>query len=140
MRRDERGLAISVEAAVVLPVIVLFLGLLLTLGRVVLAEQHVGAAASAAARAASLERTVGAARAAADSAAVAMLGQRNLSCRSTAISADVSGLAKPVGTPAEVSAAVTCVVELADVAVPFMPGSITVSAERFSPVDPYRGR
>lgn len=68
MRRDERGLAVSVEAAVVLPAIVLFLGLLLTLGRVVLAEQHVGAAASAGARAASLERTVGQARSAADSA------------------------------------------------------------------------
>lgn len=58
MRRGERGLAVSVEAAVVLPVIVAFIGLLLTLGRVSMAEQHVGAAAAAGARAASLERSV----------------------------------------------------------------------------------
>ena len=47
----ERGAAASVEAAVILPAILLFVALLLSLGRLALADQHVGAAASAAARA-----------------------------------------------------------------------------------------
>lgn len=140
MRRDERGLAISVEAAVVLPALVLFIGLLLTLGRVVLAEQHVGAAASAGARSASLERSPGQARAAADSAVGAALAQRNLQCRSVAVVPDVSGVARALGTHATVSVQVTCAVELSDVSLPFIPGTISVTAERSSPVDPLRGK
>lgn len=140
MRRDERGLAVSVEAAVVLPAIVLFLGLLLTLGRVVLEEQHVGAAASAGARAASLERTVGQARSAADSAVGSALAQRNVACRSTEVSAGVEGVARALGTNATVTVEVTCRVELSDVSLPFVPGTVSVSAERSSPVDPLRGK
>ncbi|MDO5677388.1 MAG: pilus assembly protein [Propionibacteriaceae bacterium] len=140
MRRNQRGLAVSVEAAVVLPVIVLFIGLLLTLGRVALAQQHVGSAAAAGARAASLERNVGSAASAADAAVAAALSHRNLACRGTSVVADVGGVSRPLGTPASVSVHVLCEVDLADVSLPFIPGSISVEAERSSPVDPLRGK
>lgn len=140
MRRGERGLAVSVEAAVVLPVIVAFIGLLLTLGRVSMAEQHVGAAAAAGARAASLERSVAQGREEAEAAVLSALRQRNIECRSTSVDADVRGLARELGTRASVSVAVGCEVELSDVSLPFVPGSISVRAERSSPVDPLRGK
>ncbi|GAA4901970.1 hypothetical protein GCM10025789_20760 [Tessaracoccus lubricantis] len=140
MRGGERGLAVSVEAAVVLPALVLFIGLLLTLARVALADQHVGAAAAAGARAASLERSAAVAQSSAESAVGSALEQRNVACRTTAVVADAAGVARELGTHAEVSVAVTCAVELADVSLPFVPGTISVTAERTSPVDPLRGK
>lgn len=140
MSRSERGLAVSVEAAIVLPVLVLFIGLLLTLGRVALADQHVGSAAAAGARAASLERSVPKAAAAAEAAVANALAQRNVTCRNTGVSVDAAGVARAVGTAASVQVVVTCAVELADVSLPFVPGSISVTAERYSPVDPLRGK
>lgn len=138
--RDERGLSISVEAAVVLPVIVLFIGLLLTLARIMLAEQHVGSAAAAGARAASLERSVAVAHREAEVAVGSALAQRNVACRSTVVDADAVGVARPLGAQATVTVSVTCAVELADVSLPFIPGTVEVTAQRSSPVDPLRGR
>ncbi|MBB1484647.1 pilus assembly protein [Tessaracoccus sp. MC1865] len=140
MIRGERGLAVSVEASVVLPALVLFIGLLLTLARGVLAEQHVGAAAAAGARAASLERSVPAAQREARSAIEQALLQRDVACRHTAVDTDATGVARALGTQAAVTVSITCAVELADISLPFIPGTISVTAERASPVDPLRGK
>jgi len=45
-----------------------------------------------------------------------------------------------VGTPATVTATVRCVVNLADLAVPGVPGARTVTATASSPVDTFRER
>ena len=59
---------------------------------------------------------------------------------STAVTVDTAGFAAPVGTPATVTATVRCVVNLADLAVPGVPGTRTVTATASSPVDTFRER
>ncbi|AQP44379.1 TadE/TadG family type IV pilus assembly protein [Tessaracoccus flavus] len=140
MRWDQRGLSVSVEAAVIIPVLLLFVGLVITSARVAIAEQHVGAAAAAGARAASLERTVGPAREAATTAAGRVLAQHGTPCRHTAVVVDSSGVARGLGERAAVGVTVQCSVDLSDVSLPGVPGTITVAASRNSPVDPLRGR
>ncbi|HOA26188.1 MAG TPA: TadE/TadG family type IV pilus assembly protein [Arachnia sp.] len=136
----ERGAAASVEAAVILPAILLFVALLLSLGRLALADQHVGAAASAAARAAALERTVPAAERAADEALSQALAERDLACRTVFTAVDAAGVARALGEVGTVSVKVTCAVELSDISLPGVPGTVSVSATRDAPVDPLRGR
>ena len=53
---------------------------------------------------------------------------------------DTSGFASPVGPPANVTATVTCVVNLSDVAVPGLPGTRTITATMTSPLDTFRER
>ncbi len=142
MRRvpGERGLAMSVEAAVIVPALLLFVGLLLTLARVALAVGDVGVAAAAGARAASLERSPAAGERAARAAVERALTERNVSCTDTRVELDASGLARSLGERASVSVRTRCTVDLADVALPFIPGGVDVEAVRTSPVDPMRGQ
>lgn len=139
-RRDERGLAVSVEAAILAPVLLLFVGLLMTLARVALADQQLGASVAAGARAASLERTQGRAAAAAGEAVERGLSQSGVVCLETSIRVEASGVGRALGERAMVHVRVSCRVALSDVALPFIPGSVAVSQERSSPVDPLRGR
>ncbi len=139
MRRDQRGSA-AIEAAVGVPAFLLFIALIVGAGRVAIARQAVEAAAAEAARSASIERTQPAAARAARDAAAATLANQSLQCLSTRVDVDTSGFAVPVGTPASVSATVTCVVNLGDVSVPGLPGSLTITETMSSPLDTYRGR
>lgn len=142
MRRagDERGLAMAVEAVVILPVLVLFIGLVISLARIAIAEQSVGAAAAAAARSASIERSSSRAHSAALEAARQSLAQRHVACRTTDVSVDAAGVGRALGQRATVNVEVRCLVELRDVSLPFVPGAVSVAAARTSPVDPLRGR
>lgn len=139
-RWDERGLSVSVEAAIVAPALVLFIGLLLTLAGVALADQHVGSAAASGARAASLERSRSAADAAASDAVYAALRQRGVECADTDVSVRTAELARGPGERGAVTVSVTCRVDFSDVLLPFIPHSITVTGERSSAVDPLRGK
>lgn len=138
-RRDERGSA-AIEAAIGVPAFLLFIALIVGAGRIAIARQAVEAAAAEGARSASIERTRPAADRAADEAAAATLANQHLQCLSILIDVDTSGFAVPVGTAAAVSATVTCVVNLADVSVPGLPGSLTITETMSSPLDTYRGR
>lgn len=137
---DQRGHAPAVEAAIILPALVLVIGLLIVVARLVVADQAVMAAAGQAARAASIERSVAGARAAASAAVADGLAARNVVCRSQSLAIDASGLQAPLGTPGSVRVEVTCVVELADVTLPGFPGTRTVTAMGTSAVDTYRQR
>jgi Flp pilus assembly protein TadG len=137
-RRAERGLA-SVELVIVAPAFLLFVALLLFAGRVALAEQAVQAAAAEAARAASTARTAEQARAQATTWAQTSLDNQQLGCRTQQVHVDTTGFAAPVGTPAQVAATVTCVLDLADLSAP-VPGSYTTTATMTSPLDTYRSR
>lgn len=130
----------SVEAVVILPVLVLFIGLLISLARIAIAEQSVGAAAAAAARSASLERSSSSAHSAALEAASQSLAQRHVACRTTHVAVDATAVGRALGQRATVEVEVQCLVELSDVSLPFVPGSVSVKAARTSPVDPLRGR
>ena len=137
--RREAGAA-SLELVVVTPALVLLLGLLVLAGRVALAGSGVEQAAGEAARSASIARTAAGARRAAEQGAVRALGEQDLRCARVDVVVDVSGFGVPVGVPAHVRATVTCVVTLADLALPGFPGSRTVTATALSPLDTYRER
>lgn len=138
-RRGEAGHAVAIEAAIILPALVLFVGLVIVLAREELAHQAVGSAASQAARAASLERSGPVARTAAESAAGSSLADSGMQCRQQLVTVDVAGLRAPLGTPASVSVTITCVLDH-DVRLPGFPEQRRVSETRTSPVDTHRGR
>jgi Flp pilus assembly protein TadG len=137
-RGSDAGNAV-VEAAILAPVLIMFLAGLLIGTRIRSAGAAVNQAAADAARQASIARTPAQARTAATSSALATLRDKGLHC-APQISLDLSGFAQPVGQPGMVSARVTCKVQLSDVAAPGMPGSRTVTRMHRSPLDPFRGR
>jgi len=138
-RRDQERGSASLEAAIGVPAFLLLVSLILLAGRVSLMRQAVQAVAADAARAASISRTASEAQAAAAAAGNAGVDQRNLTCLTLSVSADTSGFAAPVGTPATVSATVTCRVNLTGVDLPGL-GEREVTATMVSPLDTYRGR
>ncbi len=139
-RADRQEGSAAVEAVIGVPAFLLFVSLIIFAGRVAIATQAVESAANDAARAASISRSAGPAASAARTAATTALANQDLSCRSTSVTIDISGFAAPVGTPASVRATVTCVVDMADLALPGVPGTRTVTATMSSPLDTYRER
>lgn len=136
---NERG-SVTLEAVILIPAFLLFVALVIAGGRVAMARQGVQTAAAEAARQASIARTAGEATAKAHAGAQQTLADQQLQCRSSSVVTDTSGFAAPVGTPTSVSATVTCEVDLAGVAIPGLPGSLTITATFQSPLDTFRGR
>ncbi|WP_448071084.1 TadE/TadG family type IV pilus assembly protein [Georgenia yuyongxinii] len=136
-RGDERGSA-SIEAAIVVPAFILFVGLLIYAGRTAVAHQGVEAVAYDAARSASIARTPAEAQERATIAVDYALEAQGLRCASHDIDLDTSGLDKPVGQPGIVTATVSCTIDLDDLAVPGVPGQRSVSATMSAVVDAYR--
>lgn len=128
--RPDRG-TMSVEMIVLVPVLLLIVMIAVAGGRLVSAEGMVAAASRDAARAASMERSVGAARAAANES-LAEADTADADCAATINSADF-------GRGGVVSVTVSCRVDLADLGLVFLPGSTTVTAQSTSPVDTWRG-
>ena len=135
---DERG-SMSVEAAVLLPVVVLLVAVLVYGGRYSLARQAVQAAASDAARTASLARTASQATSTANRALPGQLASNGLACQSAAVRVDTRGFAVPAGTPATVTATVSCTIATHDLPVVGQV-PVTVTATATSPLDTYRER
>lgn len=138
--RAERGQAPAIEAAVIIPGLVLLIGLVVVLAQVSLARQELRAVAGSAARAAALERSPAAGERSAREILEAGLHGDRLACRRYSSRIDVGGLGAPLGTEAEVRVSLRCDVSLGDVTLPFVPGTVEVVAEGFSPVDRYRAR
>lgn len=128
------------ELVLIAPALLALLTMTVLAGRVVLAGGTVEQVAAAGARAASLARTPAAAAAAADTAARRAIGEQHLQCTTVAVAVDTSGFGVPLGQPATVAVEVSCQVQLADLTVPGLPGSRTLSERAVSPLDPYRGR
>lgn len=152
-RTGERG-SVSVEVAILAPVFLALLAVAGIAGRTALAHEAIDAAAHDAARAASISRTATDARSAARSAVQDRLDWDNLSCRTAptlTFAGTVDGRAtsledafrSPVGTPATVSVAVSCVVSFQSLPLAALPGAPDrkrVSARFDSPLDRYRSR
>lgn len=134
----ERGSAV-IEAVIGVPAFMLFVALILFSGRVAIAHQGVQSAAADAARSASISRTQGTAQTAGDAAAATSLASQHVNCTATTISVDTTGFASPVGTPAKITASVTCHVNLSDL-LPGVPGTKAITATMSSPLDTYRER
>ncbi|HEX8508287.1 MAG TPA: TadE family protein [Propionibacteriaceae bacterium] len=137
--RQQRGSA-SVELALVVPALVLMLGLMVAGGRLWFARTIVVDAAQTAARSASLARTAGQAAADGRSAARQSLATAGLRCDNPSVTISTAAFAAPAGTPASIDSTIICVVPFADVLLPRMPGSVTVTASGTSALDTYRSR
>ena len=61
-------------------------------------------------------------------------------CDSQRVDVDTRGFGAPVGTPAKVTATVTCIADLSDISIPGLPGTRTITATMSSPIDTYRER
>jgi Flp pilus assembly protein TadG len=130
----DRGSA-TIEITLATPVLVGILLFVVLCGRLVSVQLDVDAAAHAAARAASLSRTVPAALIQARTMATQTLDQRHVSCPHPALRIDTDNLT-PGGT---VSVTIACTVPLADLVGVVVPGSRHVSATAVSPIDVWRG-
>lgn len=130
----------SLEFAVIAPGLLIIISVIVFAGRVAIAHQAVEAAAADAARAASIARSRPAATSDATRTAASSLRSQRLQCTSLDVRVDTAGFAAPVGTPATITAAVSCTVNLSDLAVPGLPGTKTVAANASSPLDTYRER
>lgn len=137
---DERG-SIAIEAAILTPALLLFLLLVIASGRIETAKGVVDAASRDAARSASLARTPDAAVAAAQDSASVTLDQEGVSCQDGQLAkVDTSQFAPALGEAGEVTVTVSCTVQLADVAVSGLPGSLTMTSSFTSVVDGFRAR
>ena len=137
--RDERGSA-AVEAAVGVPAFVLLVGLIIFGGRTATTHSAVESAAADAARSASIARTASEARSDAKTAAQASLANQDIHCLNVTVSVDVSDFVKPAGQTGSVAATVECLLDLADLSVPGVPGSRLIKATVSSPLDTWRER
>src|SRR5690606_6335671 len=136
---DERG-SNAAEIVIIAPVIAMLILVLVAGGRTALADNATQSAAYAAARAASLSRHASTAVTNAEDAARRAMSQSGISCTTLTVNVNASGLNTAIGTTGTVSASVNCVVSLADITLPGIPGSRTMSSSAASPVDAYRER
>lgn len=124
----------TAEMALLTPLLVMLLLFVVLCGRLVAVQIDVDAAASAAARAASIARTHQAAQANAEHAAADTLTARNVACPNPEVT--ITGNLNPGGT---VTAHITCHVSLEDLALLAVPGSRDVVGQATSPIDRWRG-
>ncbi|MFE4254408.1 TadE/TadG family type IV pilus assembly protein [Streptomyces sp. NPDC056910] len=135
----DRGSA-AIEAAIILPSLLVFLCLAIAGGRLVMSGSKIDAAAQDAAREASIHRTAASAQEAARGAATASLADQGITCASSSVTINTAGLSVPIGQVATVSATVSCTVDLSDLLLPGAPGSRTMQSTATSVVDQYRQR
>lgn len=131
--RSEAGSA-AVELTLLTPLLLLFILLVVALGRIATARADVDGAARDAARAASIAREAAQAERAGRDAAAATLAERGVTCRHFDVAIDTAGF-RPGGW---VAAEVTCAVDLADLALLRLPGTRAVHARFVAPVDTLR--
>lgn len=132
--RAQRGSA-SVELVLVAPVLVVFLLLMALGGRLAQSRSDIDIAARDAARAASIERSPGAATTQAQAAASATLSQVGLPCQDVGVAVDTSDF-QAGGT---VAVEVSCAVRLSDLGLLGVPATRTMTSRSVAPVDLYRG-
>ena len=137
--RGDAG-SITLELAILAPALLLLLGLLIFAGRVGVARSAVDHAAAVAARDASMARTADGARNAANEAMLRELGSQDVDCTSASVAVDATGFAAPLGQPAVVQVTLTCVVSVADLALPGLPGQRLLTSTFVSPLDVHRAR
>jgi Flp pilus assembly protein TadG len=137
--RGERGSA-TIEAVIVVPAFMLFVALIVCAGRYAMARQVVESAAAESARSASIARSHSAANGDARAAAERSLHDQQLRCASQQVWVDTSGFETPAGTPASVTATISCVVDIGDLTLPGIPGTRVITASVTSTIDTYRER
>jgi len=136
----ERG-AVSVEVALLVPVLVLVAAGAAAGWRLWWASGQVNAAAGAAARAASVAGDAVSAANTVNAIVTADLETAGVHCQGVAITQNVAAASLPPGVPGTVRVQVKCAVGLSDLLLP-LPGSITVTGSADEAIDVFsrRGR
>lgn len=124
----------ALELAILAPAVIVMLLLVVGFGRVTHARQLVDQAAAAAARAASLADSPGAARSSAEQAARDTLTGAGLACQAAGVEVDVSDF-RPGGI---LTVRLSCTADLSGLALAGVPGAVTLDAVAASPLEPYR--
>lgn len=124
----------TAELVLLTPLLVMILLFVVLCGRLTSAQLDVDAAASAAARAASLARTNPTARTAAEHTALDTLASRGVTCQDATIT--MTGTLTPGSA---ITIRVSCQVPLTDLTLLTVPGHRHVEAEATSPIDQWRG-
>ena len=135
----QRG-ATEVEVAILIPLLGLLLAGLIGGWRIGWARAQVVEAAAAGARAASIPASGGQARQLATTAVQADLATVGLHCADVQVDVDTSAYSLPPGTPGQVTARVSCRLDLSDVIVPGLPGTTLISSAASEPLDIFRER
>ena len=126
----------TIELVLLAPIVVLFVLLVVVLGRIAETGAEVTGAARDAARAASMARTPGSAANAAHTAAASALAGENIDC-STGVSVSVNTGRWFAGGSVRVT--VACTVRLSDVGFSMLPGSKRMTASATAPLERFRG-
>ena len=137
--RDERGSA-AIEAAIGVPAFALFVGLVIFGGRTASTHEALQSAAADGARSASIARDASTARADARNAVIASIANQSIGCSHVDVDVDTADFNKQPGVPGSVEVTVSCRLNLADLAVPGVPGSRVMRATMSSPIDTWRER
>ncbi|MFC9096020.1 TadE family protein [Streptomyces sp. NPDC057072] len=137
--RGDEG-SVALEAAIIMPSLIMFVCLAIAGGRLVTSGAKIDAAAEDAAREASLHRTAASAQQAAHQAATESLNDQDITCASTHVTVDTGGLTVAIGQVGTVTVTVNCTVNLSDLLLPGVPGTRTLTSRATSVVDQYRQR
>jgi len=132
--------SVSVEAAMLTPVIVLVVAVATAGWRIWWASAQVQAAAEAGARVASQSVVVSTAHQRVSAVVTADLVTAGLHCGQTNVQGDLAAVGLPAGVPGAVRVNVSCTVNLRDLLVPGLPGSITVRGNATESIDVFRSR
>jgi Flp pilus assembly protein TadG len=125
----------TAEMVLLTPLALVVLAFLVIAGRLSTTTADVTAASRDAARAASLAQNYDLAIAAAENTAASTLAQQDVTCRNLTVSGGDPGTFVAGG---EVTITVSCDVNLADVALPGIPGTRTVASTSTEVVDRFR--
>jgi Flp pilus assembly protein TadG len=139
VRSRDDGVA-AIEVAILAPAIIVIIMLAIAGMRIEVAGEAVDASAHDAARAASISRSGPAAKTAGLDAARTTLATEGLTCSRLSVFVNTKQFAVPIGQPANVTATVTCIVDLSGLAVPGLPGHRRITSTFTSPIDQYGGR
>lgn len=135
----QRGAA-AVEVSLLIPLLVVLLLAMAGGWRISHARAQVVEAAAAGARAATIPTSAGQATQLARQAIEADLATVGVHCHGLTIDVDTTAFASPPGHQGDVAVELSCQVNLADVVVPGMPGSMTITASATEPIDTFRER
>ena len=132
--------SISIEAVLIIPAFLIFLALIAAIGRTAAVQADIHAGVVEGARVASQATSSASAEAAAHAAISAHLNRESIQCTTLNITVNAAVLDQPPGHPGQVRARVSCAVPLADLMVPGLPGTITITESFTTHIDTYTNR
>jgi len=136
---NSRG-AVSVEAALLVPVFVLVAAMATAGWRVWWASAQIQAAAEAGARVASQQTKATVAQDRVGVVVANDIDTAGLHCQSTQLTYDLAAVSLPAGVAGTVSVTISCRVGLSDLLLPGLPGSIMVRGTATESIDVFRSR